>query len=106
MSGWDHGGKTRQQRGYGRAHEKMRAHLMATVVLCEECQRQTPPRVTAGTTADHIVPLAKGGTGDRSNYQLLCDAHAKEKDARDRGRPAKRRRTYDLDGWPIEESSK
>jgi len=99
---WDHGGKTRQQRGYGRDHERMREHLMRSVILCEECQRQTPPRVTAGTVADHIIPLAKGGTGDRSNYQLLCTDCAKAKDAKDRGRPIKHRPRIGLDGFPIE----
>ncbi|MCO5794021.1 MAG: HNH endonuclease [Blastomonas sp.] len=80
----------------------MRAHLMRTVILCEECQRKSPPRVTAGTVADHIVPLAKGGTGDRSNYQLLCRDCAAEKDAKDRGKPIKRKPAIGLDGWPVE----
>ncbi|KPF75035.1 hypothetical protein IP68_10460 [Blastomonas sp. AAP25] len=102
MSGWDHGGKTRQQRGYGRDHDRMRVHLMRTVILCEECRRKSPPRVTAGQVADHIVPLAKGGTGDRSNYQLLCRDCAAEKDAKDRGKPIKRKPTIGLDGWPVE----
>jgi 5-methylcytosine-specific restriction enzyme A len=101
-SRWDHGGKTRQQRGYGRAHETMRAHLMTTVVICEECRRANPPRITIGTIADHIIPLAKGGTGDRSNYQLLCDDCGREKDARDRGRPLKPKLRIGLDGFPVE----
>lgn len=61
---------SRQSRGYGAAHDKMRAHLLRTVVTCEECDRQG--RTTLGAIADHIEPLAKGGTGERSNYQLLC----------------------------------
>ena len=101
-SRWDHGGKTRQQRGYGRQHETMRAHLMRTVILCEACREADPPRIVIGTIADHIIPLAKGGTSDRSNYKLLCADCAKEKDARDRGRPLKPRRRFDLDGFPIE----
>lgn len=95
---WDHGGKSRHQRGYGREHEKMRELLMTTVVVCEECKRHG--RVTLGTIADHIKPLAKGGTGDRSNYQLLCRACADAKDAADRG--AKRRPVTGIDGWPAE----
>ncbi|MBL9066462.1 MAG: HNH endonuclease [Sphingopyxis sp.] len=79
---WDHGGKTRQQRGYGREHERIRAELMRTVVTCEECKRHK--RTRAGEIADHIIPLAKGGTGDRGNYQLLCRPCAKAKDERDR----------------------
>ena len=67
---WAHDGRSRQQRGYGRDHEMMRELLMNEVILCEECTRQG--RVTRGVIADHIKPLARGGTGDRSNYQLLC----------------------------------
>lgn len=100
---WDHGGKTRQQRGYGRAHELMREHLMATVILCEECARNG--RTRAGCIADHIKPLAKGGTGERENYQLLCAECSAAKDARDRGRPRRKRKTYGEDGWPIEEGN-
>lgn len=101
---WDHGGKTRQQRGYGRDHEKMREHLMATVIVCEECKRHG--RHTAGCIADHIKPLAAGGTNDRNNYQLLCRHCDREKLARDNGRIASSRKPQiGLDGWPIEERS-
>jgi len=100
---WDHGGKTRQQRGYGRNHEKMREHLMATVILCEECTRQRKLRV--GTHADHVVSKAKGGTDDRSNYQLLCASCHALKSIHDQGKnPRLRKRcATGLDGWPIEE---
>lgn len=97
---WNHGGKSRHERGYGAAHEQMRAYLLATVVLCEECARNG--RTTAGYIADHIVPLAKGGTGERSNYQLLCHECAAAKDAKDRGRPRRNKPTFGHDGWPIE----
>ena len=95
---WDHGCKTRHQRGYGKEHERIRAELLKTVILCEECTRNG--RVSAGWIADHIVPLAKGGTGDRSNYQLLCRRCASVKDARDRGHT--KRRGCDVHGWPLE----
>lgn len=98
---WDHGGKTRQQRGYGAEHDRIRAELMATVVLCEECTRHG--RVRVGTIADHVIPLAKGGSGDRSNYQLLCGTCAEAKDAADRGVRLKRRPTIDVSGWPIDD---
>ena len=95
--------KSRHQRGYGRAHEKMRAHLMATVVLCEECTRKG--RNTVGTIADHKVPLAAGGTSDRENYQLLCRECDRAKLAADNGRVAhKRRRAISVEGWPIEDA--
>lgn len=90
--------ESRHKRGYGRDHEKMRAHLMSTVILCELCTEAG--RVTAGTIADHIKPLAKGGTSDRDNYRLLC------KDCHDRvtleqfGKKPKAR--ISIDGWPEE----
>lgn len=100
-SKWDHGGKTRQQRGYGRAHDKMRKHLMQTVVVCEHCTAKG--HTTVGTHADHIIPKAKGGTDERSNYQLLCASCHGRKSLKDRGGTAKPKRTYAEDGWPIEE---
>ncbi len=95
---WDHGGKTRQQRGYGKAHELMRDHLMRTVVLCEQC---TPDgRTTVGTHADHIIPKSKGGTDDRSNYQLLCAPCHGRKTLADQGGTARPKLAFDADGWP------
>ena len=96
---WDKGGKTRQQQGYGRAHELMREHLKRTVILCEHCTAKG--RTTAGSHADHIIPLAKGGTHDRSNYQWLCEPCHRKKTLRENGRRAKP--TFGPDGWPIEE---
>jgi 5-methylcytosine-specific restriction protein A len=96
---WDHGSRTRQQRGYGRAHERIRAELKRDVVVCELCRKKNPPEVRVGCIADHIIPLAKGGTGDRSNYQWLCRRCADEKDAVDRG--AKRKPVTGRDGWPL-----
>ena len=96
---WEHGGKTRQQRGYGRQHELIRAELLRTVVLCEHCTARG--KTTPGTVADHIVPLAKGGSGDRSNYQLLCRSCATTKDLLDKG--SRRKREIALDGWPVDD---
>lgn len=99
---WDHDGKTTTQRGYGSAHQQMRAYLKATVVTCEHCASATPPRTRVGCVADHIIPLAKGGTGERSNYAWLCQQCADIKDAKDRGKPLKQRPRIGLDGFPIE----
>lgn len=97
---WDHGGKTTTERGYGWQHQLMREHLKRTVILCEACQRKSPPRVTIGCVADHIRSLAKGGSNDRSNYQLLCRECADEKDASDRGVTHRPKRRIMPDGWP------
>lgn len=94
--------KSRHQRGYGRAHERMRQHLLKTVILCEACARNG--RTTPGVIADHILPLAAGGTSDRENYQLLCRGCDRAKLAADNGKVAhKRRRAISVEGWPIED---
>ncbi|MFB0875331.1 MULTISPECIES: HNH endonuclease [unclassified Sphingobium] len=93
---WDHGGKSAAERGYGREHQRIREQLKREVILCEECTRNG--RTTIGCIADHIIPLAKGGSGDRSNYQWLCRDCADAKDAADRGVRFKPR--IALDGWP------
>ena len=92
---------SRQSRGYGAAHDRMREHLKRTVILCEECTRQG--RTTIGTHADHIVPKAKGGTDDRSNYQWLCAPCHAAKSIHDQGKnPRIAKPTIGLDGWPVE----
>lgn len=99
---WQHTGKeSRHKRGYGKEHERIRAEMMRTIVLCEECTRQG--RVTVGTVADHIRRLSDGGTGERSNYQLLCKQCDLDKQVRDRGGTPKRKMQTGIDGWPIEE---
>jgi len=95
---WDHDGRSAHDRGYGRRHRQIRQELLRTVVTCEECARRG--RVTLGEIADHIVPLAKGGSGDRSNYQLLCRACSRDKDAADKGHKVRPR--IGPDGWPEE----
>ena len=95
---WDHGGRTTTERGYGWQHQLMRTELMRTVILCEECSRKG--RVTPGVVADHIAPLSKGGSRERSNYQLLCKPCAEAKDAKDRGAMLKPKRRIMPDGWP------
>ena len=98
---WAHDGReSRHKRGYGKEHERIRAELMRTIVLCEECTRQG--RTTVGTVADHIRRLADGGTGDRSNYQLLCVDCDRDKQVRDRGGTPKRKVQIAADGWPVE----
>lgn len=89
---------SRHARGYGTAHDKMRALLLATVITCEECTRQG--RETLGTIADHIKPLAQGGTGDRSNYQLLCQDCSDAKGLADKGQTARSGGGVGRDGRP------
>ena len=93
---------SRHERGYGTAHDKMRALLIRTVIICEECDRNG--RVTPGYIADHIKPLAKGGTGDRSNYQLLCRECSDAKTLADKGATARPAGGVGRDGRPTSAS--
>jgi 5-methylcytosine-specific restriction protein A len=90
---------SRQSRGYGAEHDKIRADLIRNVVTCEECDRHG--RTTLGTIADHIKPLAQGGTGKRSNYQLLCQDCSDAKTLADKGHQARAEgRGVDAKGRP------
>ena len=81
--------ESRQARGYGRDHERMRAIVLAEEPLCRECQKHDV--VTATTIADHIVPKAEGGGDDRANYQGLCDPCSRAKTAKEASRGRRRR---------------
>jgi 5-methylcytosine-specific restriction protein A len=91
---------SRHARGYGRDHERIREQLLREVILCEHCT--AAGRTTAGVIADHIVPLARGGKTERSNYQLLCRACSNLKTAQENGRTLRKRPRIGLDGWPID----
>lgn len=88
---------SRHERGYGTEHDKMRARLLREVVTCEDCARNGIE--TPGTIADHIKPLAHGGTGERSNYQLLCKPCSDAKTLADKG--LRQPVGCDANGWPI-----
>jgi len=67
----------------------MRAVVLREEPTCRPCEQQG--FVTASVTADHIRPLAEGGTGDRDNMQGICSACHKAKTAREAQRAKKRR---------------
>lgn len=48
---------------------------------------------------DHIIPLAKGGTDDDDNLQLLCLACHEKKTRADNG--YRDRPQTGIDGWPV-----
>jgi 5-methylcytosine-specific restriction protein A len=93
---------SRHERGYGTAHDKARAHLIATVITCEDCTRRGIE--TPGTIADHIKPLSRGGTGERSNYQLLCKPCSDAKTLADKGATARPVGGVDRSGRPTSAS--
>jgi 5-methylcytosine-specific restriction enzyme A len=98
---WDHR-KSRHERGYGTAWEKLRKRILARDRhLCQAC---LPKRVTAANEVDHIVPKAKGGTDDESNLRAICTPCHRAKTAADQGKKPRHRPRIGLDGWPIEEN--
>lgn len=76
-------GKTRKQRGYGRAWEKNRAQAMQRDRgLCVLCLAEG--RVEPATDVDHIKARAHGGTDEPSNLQCLCKSHHRSKTGSER----------------------
>jgi 5-methylcytosine-specific restriction protein A len=101
---WDHAQPSRHKRGYGRQHVRLRAQLLAQEPLCRLCAQKNPPRVTAATIADHIVPIAKGGAvHDITNMQPVCKPCHDEKSLRDQGKTYRPRRAFGADGWPVDD---
>ncbi len=96
---WDHGGKSRHRRGYGREHVRLRQILLDQEPLCRHCKAKG--RTTAATIADHVVSLAKGGAAhDITNMQPLCHDCHQRKTLEEQGKRY-RPRTGE-DGWPID----
>lgn len=82
--------KSRQERGYGRAHDLMRARVLSEEPLCRTCLAMNPSRVTPAIIADHIVPKAEGGSDERENYQGVCDPCHRAKTAEEASRARRR----------------
>ena len=100
---WNHGDReSRHKRGLGRYHRKARKELLAQEPLCRLCKQKAPPRITLATIADHIIPRAKGGSGDISNLQPVCPTCHDDKTRKDLGWKPRRKR-IGLEGWPIED---
>lgn len=97
--------KSRQERGYGAEHDRMRAALLRREPLCRECKKHG--RIRAATIADHIIPKAQGGTDDEDNYQPLCklcsDAKTARESAEAQGRTYWPRTEIGVDGWPVQD---
>ncbi|WP_374101419.1 MULTISPECIES: HNH endonuclease signature motif containing protein [unclassified Streptomyces] len=53
-------------RGYNTQYLKARAAILAATPLCAICYSRP------ATTADHIVPLSRGGTNDIQNLRPAC----------------------------------
>lgn len=105
MSGrWDHGGKSRHERGYGAAWVKLRKRILERDRhLCQPCLQSEPSRVTQAREVDHVVPKAKGGTDDETNLVAICTPCHTAKSAADRGATATPKRRITAEGWPTDD---
>jgi len=80
--GWarHHNGKSRHERGYGTAWDKLRLKILKRDInLCQPCKRQG--KLTPANAVDHIVQKASGGTDNPTNLQSICNACHKAKTA-------------------------
>ncbi|MFW5407729.1 HNH endonuclease [Pectobacterium brasiliense] len=76
-------GKSRQERGYGRAWDIRRMRiLMRDNYVCQECRRNDIG--TPATHVDHIIAKAHGGTDDDENLESLCAPCHRKKTATER----------------------
>lgn len=85
--------------GYGHAHRKRRAYILAREPICRTCKR------ALATELDHIVPKFEGGTDDMDNLQPLCRECHQTKTARESARAKgfkyRERLPIGIDGWPV-----
>lgn len=103
-SGW-YGRGTRQERGYGRQWELLRAAtLERDKHLCQPCLREG--KLTPAREVDHIVPKFEGGPDDLNNTQAICrpchQAKTQVEAARAQGQTIRPRPQIGVDGWPVE----
>lgn len=79
---WERRTTYRDKRIRGRAGQAMRALVLGEEPYCRTCLGEGK-RVMANDV-DHIVPLAGGGSNDRSNMQALCRPHHEAKSLKER----------------------
>ena len=78
-------GKTTTSRGYGHAWAKLRKKVIQRDSgLCQEHYRNK--KIVAGSTVDHILNKASGGTDEMRNLELLCNECHKAKTQTEAGR--------------------
>jgi 5-methylcytosine-specific restriction enzyme A len=65
---------------YNYAHQKLRAEVLAAEPVCYLCHN------ARATTLDHVIPLAEGGTSDRSNARGACKNCQQSKASREGAR--------------------
>ena len=81
--GWQDNRGTKQQRGYGKVWEMVRAvALKRDGHMCVQCAANGQYR--EAKEVDHIVPKSQGGSDDLDNLQSLCKKCHDKKTYRER----------------------
>ena len=71
---WDHGGKTRHQRGYGRQHVKLRAQPITPLFS------EPAPNMNGGGPFEYLDALKRGPPPNRNNFETKLFIRVKESD--------------------------
>lgn len=66
---------TPAQRGYGWAWAALSKRVRAEEPVCHWCRAEGLPYPNRSEVADHVIPLSRGGTSDRSNLVGSCLSH-------------------------------
>lgn len=73
---------SRHARGYGSAWTRLRVSILRRDAgLCQVCAARGIVR--EGSTVDHVINKASGGTDDSSNLRVICDECHAAKTARE-----------------------
>ena len=67
---WEHRRGSTTQRGYGTRHQKLRDRMLTRISRCHYCG--TLPTPDNPMTADHLIPVVKGGKTEAANYVPAC----------------------------------
>jgi 5-methylcytosine-specific restriction enzyme A len=102
-SNWKDDRRSRHERGYGTAWDKIRKRAMdRDLWLCQPCKRKG--RDTPAKECDHITPKSKGGKDQLHNLQAICTACHRDKTQQEAAEAQGRAKTvmqYDDKGFPV-----
>ena len=94
------GSKSRQERGYGAAWDKLRLEILRRDNGLCQCDRCKGGKVflKIATEVDHIIPKSQGGTDDPDNLQAINKDCHKRKTQEEQGK--RLRQAIGIDGYP------
>jgi len=100
-SGWSR--RSRHERGYGTAWDKLRIRVLKRDCYLCQCQRcKASGAIRPASQVDHVVPKAQGGTDDPANLQAINGECHRIKTDVENGRTRKKNARTGIDGWPVD----